>query len=157
MRLPTGVNIRLFSQKDSSTFLTAYRHCFSEQWEEGACRALLTKPHVKIWLAMEGDEVIGFIVISQAEDEAEIVTIGVVLEHRKQGVASQLLERALQGMKHCFLEVSVENSMAYGFYQQHGFVEVGRRKDYYREGDRRVDAVIMEKLFYNVPCSVSLE
>lgn len=91
--------------------------------------------------------IIGFIVISMAEGEAEIITIGVVPEHQKLGIASQLLEHALNGVTHCFLEVSVGNEAAYAFYQQFGFVEVGRRKDYYWEGDRRVDAIIMEKLF----------
>jgi len=46
-------------------------------------------------------------------------------------------------LKQVILEVRASNSAAQNFYKQCGFSEIGRRKDYYRLGDGRENAVLM--------------
>ena len=88
----------------------------------------------------------GFIVYRIAVDEAEIITIGVNPEMRRQGIASAMIgiiEKTLlnQGVKKIFLEVAVTNTSAQKLYENMGFKVVGLRPKYY-DG---VDAILMSK------------
>ena len=67
-------------------------------------------------------------------------------EYRRQGVASQLLDvfRRFgegQGLAFLTLEVRDSNQAARALYARHGFVEAGRRKNYYQHP--KEDAIIM--------------
>ena len=101
-------------------------------------------------LKQSGCEIImsenGFIVYRIAVDEAEIITIGVNPEMRRQGIASAMIgiiEKTLlnQGVKKIFLEVAATNTSAQKLYENMGFKVVGLRPKYY-DG---VDAILMSK------------
>lgn len=88
----------------------------------------------------------GFIVYRIAVDEAEIITIGVTPEMRRNGIASAMIgiiEKTLknQGVKKLFLEVASNNIPAQKLYKNYGFKTVGLRPKYY-DG---VDAILMSK------------
>ncbi|MCQ2568659.1 MAG: ribosomal protein S18-alanine N-acetyltransferase [Alphaproteobacteria bacterium] len=88
----------------------------------------------------------GFIVYRIAVDEAEIITIGVNPETRRNGIASAMIgiiEKTLknQGVKKIFLEVASNNEPAKRLYESMGFKMVGLRPKYY-DG---VDAILMAK------------
>ena len=88
----------------------------------------------------------GFIVYRIAVDEAEIITIGVNPDFRRQGIAAAIvgiIEKTLknQGVKKIFLEVASNNIPAQKLYENSGFVQVGLRPKYY-DG---VDAILMSK------------
>ena len=88
----------------------------------------------------------GFIVYRIVVDEAEIITIGVNPEKRRQGIASAMIgiiEKNLknQGVKKIFLEVALNNKPAKKLYENMGFKVVGSRPKYY-DG---VDAILMAK------------
>ena len=88
----------------------------------------------------------GFIVYRIAADEAEIITIGVNPDFRRQGIATAMvgiIEKTLknQGVKKIFLEVASNNIAAQKLYENSGFVRVGLRPRYY-DG---VDAILMSK------------
>lgn len=88
----------------------------------------------------------GFIVYRIAADEAEIITIGVNPDFRRQGIAAAMvgiIEKTLknQGIKKIFLEVASNNIPAQKLYENSGFVRVGLRPKYY-DG---VDAILMSK------------
>ncbi len=90
----------------------------------------------------------GFIVWRTVADEAEIITIGVNPDNRKQGIATAMLtlvenELKKSGVKKIFLEVSTNNFPALNLYKNNGFVQISVRKNYYEDGS---DAVLMEKL-----------
>lgn len=101
-------------------------------------------------LKQSGCEIImsenGFIVYRIAVDEAEIITIGVDPEMRRQGIAAAMIgiiEKNLknQGVKKIFLEVALNNEPAKRLYESMGFKVVGSRPKYY-DG---VDAILMVK------------
>jgi ribosomal-protein-alanine N-acetyltransferase len=88
----------------------------------------------------------GFIVYRIAVDEAEIITIGVAPQMRRNGIASAMIgiiEKNLknQGVKKIFLEVSATNIPAQKLYENAGFKPVGSRPKYY-DG---IDAILMAK------------
>lgn len=90
----------------------------------------------------------GFIVWRTVADEAEIITIGVNPDNRKQGIATAMLtlvENELRkiGIKKIFLEVSTNNLPALNLYKNNGFTQISVRKKYYDDGS---DAILMEKL-----------
>lgn len=95
--------------------------------------------------------VLGFIISRKVLDEAEVLTIAVGPEHRRQGVAAALLEvhlstMAMERVRHLFLEVDEANVPAKTLYARFGFVEKGRREGYYRTEDgSRATALIMRK------------
>lgn len=82
---------------------------------------------------------VGFLLMRQAADEAEVLTIAVDPRQRGRGHARALLEAAFRRLyrdrvKAVFLEVDGGNEAALALYRRLGFVKVGERKGYYRAG-----------------------
>jgi ribosomal-protein-alanine N-acetyltransferase len=91
----------------------------------------------------------GYLLATMSDDEAEILSIGVTPDRQRQGVGQRLLQHFLehgtsQNMKRVFLEVAENNLPAVGLYRDFGFVEFGRRKGYYKQGNRKIDAIMMK-------------
>ena len=83
------------------------------------------------------------------DDEAEILSIGVTPDRQRQGVGKRLLQHffehgASQNMARVVLEVAEDNVPALGLYRDFGFVEFGRRKGYYKQGNQKIDAIMMK-------------
>lgn len=113
-------------------------------------------PH-KPWTAQDfadlkksGCEIIasqnGFAVWRVVAGEAEIITIGVHPDARKNGIASAMLTlieddvKKHEGTK-IFLEVAENNTAARALYENSGYKQIGKRPKYY-DG---IDAILMEK------------
>lgn len=93
--------------------------------------------------------VCGFVCGRSCAGEAELLKIAVGREHRRQGIAGQLVAytlRALaeQGVDRCFLELRAGNLPALALYERFGFGRVGLRKKYYASPPE--DAILMEKI-----------
>lgn len=83
---------------------------------------------------------VGFILSRVAADEAEVLTIVVAAARRRNGIGRTLVESHLARLRNVqvktlFLEVGEDNLAARKLYAGLGFVEVGRRKNYYRTAD----------------------
>lgn len=91
----------------------------------------------------------GFILMRNAADETEVITIAVDPACRGLGLGRRLLAAGLaaaraQGARQAFLEVAVDNHAALALYRRAGFAEIGRRRGYYhRAPDEAVDALVM--------------
>lgn len=90
----------------------------------------------------------GMVMARVAADEAEILTLAVHPALRRQGLARALLGAAAviaaeEGAASLFLEVALRNDGARALYAAAGFVEVGRRRRYYADGD---DAMVMRRV-----------
>ena len=89
--------------------------------------------------------VIGFVIGLAAAGEAEILALCVAQSHRRRGVARTMLRRfarelAAEGTTQLHLEVRASNFPARELYARTGFVETGRRRNYYQGTE---DAVTM--------------
>lgn len=93
----------------------------------------------------------GFALIRFAGPEAELLTLAVDPNKRRQGIAHGLM---MQMERFClthkvaeiFLEVVDTNTAARALYQSRGFTVKGARKDYYNgPNGTKVSAVVMSK------------
>ena len=92
----------------------------------------------------------GFIILSSAADQAEILTIAVDPAERRRGIARALLDIAEtelvdNGVDTLFLEVAEDNEAAIKFYKGAGFEPIGRRPAYYKREIGRVAAITYRK------------
>ena len=91
----------------------------------------------------------GYLLATMIDGEAEILSIGVTPDRQRQGVGKRLLQHFFEhgiskNMTRFVLEVAEDNVPALGLYRDFGFVEFGRRKDYYKQGNRKIDAIMMK-------------
>ncbi len=112
-----------------------------EAWGEDAIALQLAMPGVFGLLHPRG----GMILARVTEDEAEVLTLAVAPEVRRQGVAAALLAGAMaaareQAARTRVLAVAIGNTGARALYERAGFVEAGRRPRYYADGG---DALIL--------------
>ena len=117
--------------------------CFDRPWDVGAFEDILEMPGTRAFVISDGDNPSGFAVLRQAADEAEIITIGIRPESRRNGLARTLLARSVEAIPDCrtlILEVSERNDPARAFYETLGFSVAGRRRRYYADG---ADALVM--------------
>ena len=121
--------------------------CFpSDPWSEDLFRAALDHPNT-VLLAAEGEDgaVLGYAVLSAVLDEGNLDNIAVAPHCRRRGVADALLSALADigrtSLSVLFLEVRASNLPAFALYKKHGFVPVGRRKDYYETP--KEDALLM--------------
>jgi [ribosomal protein S18]-alanine N-acetyltransferase len=98
---------------------------------------------VRYLVATDGDEVVGHAVVSVVADVSELQRIAVNAAHRRAGLATSLLEEVvdlarIEGADRLLLEVREDNAGAIAFYAARGFVEIDRRRRYYRDGGTAV-------------------
>jgi len=124
------------------------RLCFSEPWSEETIRDELNTPFSRYFVCCEEGRVLGYIGTRILFDQCDITNIAVHPECRRKGIASLLLcelekTASEMGVKYLNLEVRVGNVPARSFYEKSGFVEVGKRKDFYQKPTE--DAILMTK------------
>ena len=125
-----------------------HARCFTtpRPWTAAEFAALLAEPPVFATLAETG-----FALGRVVADEAELLTIAVAPEARRQGEGRALLDGFLRtararGAETAFLEVAADNAAALALYSRSGFAEAGRRRGYYHSpGNPPVDALVMVK------------
>jgi ribosomal-protein-alanine N-acetyltransferase len=127
-----------------------HRRCFAQPWSAADLRRLAEAPHCHGMGARFGDQLAGFILISAAAEEAEILTLAVDEPWRRSGVGRMLLEAALaeaaeRGVAAMLLEVGVRNAAAQALYTGAGFAIVGRRRNYYKGPEGNEDALLMKR------------
>ena len=128
------------------------RICFSRPWSrkmlaeelENQCAAFLVAED-----SVSG-RVLGYSGLMVVADEGYITNVAVFPEYRRQGIAAQILQVFVQfaeanRLAFLTLEVRPSNAAAIALYQDFGFEEVGRRKNYYDLP--KEDALILTKYF----------
>ncbi len=95
---------------------------------------------------MQLSKIIGYSIIIYAMDQADLANIAILPQCRGQKLGKCLLEKTMEkarcyGASEVFLEVRESNLAARGLYLSSDFVEIGRRKKYYK--NPREDAIIM--------------
>lgn len=133
---------------DAAELAAIHAEAFETPWNAAAFAALLESPGVA-GLAEAGGA--GLILWRRVLDEAEVLTLAVRPEARRQGLARGLVEAALglaaqSGARRAFLEVACDNAGALALYAACGFAPVGTRPGYYRRADGpAVDARLLAR------------
>lgn len=122
--------------------------CFSDPWSEKSVASELVNP-LSYWLVAIADNVVvGYVGSQTVMGETDMMNVAVHPDYRRRGIAKALIEALICGLKerdsHCLtLEVRASNSPAIALYTELGFLEAGRRKNYYR--NPKEDALILRK------------
>lgn len=124
--------------------------CFSDPWSEASFRQAVDNPGVFFRIATEGASgpVVGYVVAWFAGGEGEIANVAVVPSARGRGIGGMLLDAAIaaardHGAEALYLDVRESNARARALYDSRGFVEVGRRRRYYRRPAE--DAIVLRR------------
>ena len=139
----TDLVVRPATRADLARVVEIERVAFTDPWSLESFAALLSKPRVLFAVAErratagEGGELVGYVVAWFVVDEAEVANVAVAAEARGQGIGARLLDEALsvarqQGAASVYLEVRDSNAAARALYASRGFVQIGRRRRYYR-------------------------
>lgn len=122
--------------------------CFSDPWSENSVASELTNP-LSLWLvAVDENRVVGYIGSQSVLDGADMMNVAVHPDCRRRGIGRALIERLVAELKKTpvkflMLEVRASNDAAIHLYEHLGFVQVGCRRNYYR--NPKEDALILRK------------
>ncbi|MEE2998562.1 MAG: N-acetyltransferase [Pseudomonadota bacterium] len=149
---------------------SVHARCFEVSWSTKDFHQLLTLPSVFGFMAIVKSKdsanytdcsqsetrafklgYAGFVLCLVGGEECEILTICVLPEWRRNGLAINLIKNVITrarkfDVKKVLLEVAEDNEVAQYFYVDQGFEAFGRRNHYYQQKKRRVDAIQYHKI-----------
>jgi ribosomal-protein-alanine N-acetyltransferase len=110
-------------------------------WSASQYKEEFSSPTRHFVVALDQEEsIIGYAgVFAPGDTEADILTVGVVPNHRGQGIAKALMALLTdwanaQGSTAMMLEVKTDNHEAIGLYESLGYLKLNVRKDYFGAG-----------------------
>ena len=122
--------------------------CFADPWSEKSVASELDNIWALWLVAVEDDRVIGYIGSQTSIDETDVMNVAVHPDCRRRGIAETLIVNLVEELKKkgshaLMLEVRASNAPAIALYEKLGFLQVGCRKNYYR--NPKEDALILRK------------
>ena len=119
-----------------------------EAWSRQSYAREIADTALRHYLAVEDEDgtLLGWGGVMVIGSSAELLTIGVVPQARRRGLATDLLHALLEtargrGAVEIFLEVREDNEVARAFYDREGFERLRLRRGYYDNG--RVNGIEM--------------
>ena len=122
--------------------------CFSDPWSEKSVASELENKLAYWLVAVEDDRVAGYVGSQTVCGETDMMNIAVHPDFRRRGIAESLVNALVEDLQkqesHSLtLEVRASNEAAQKLYEKLGFMQVGLRKNYYR--NPKEDAYILRK------------
>jgi ribosomal-protein-alanine N-acetyltransferase len=119
---------------------------FSSPWSRNGFVRELENPVAQLWVLMSDRILLGYLCFWAVGDEMQLLNLAVHPRYRGRGHGSYLLTKMIdlacsKGISRIWLEVRVSGSTARRLYEKFGFVESGRRRNYYT--DPAEDAIVM--------------
>jgi len=140
------LSLRLLVSEDIPQVMELERSAHSHPWRQSSFEDCL-KGRQKCWLAEHNQKLVGYVVITHAGGDAELLNIAVSPKFQRKGIGSSLLQHAISCVAgHAdmlFLEVRISNRKAIELYSKEGFFELGNRKNYYPTHNGHEDALLM--------------
>lgn len=145
-----GGHVAPLAPRDAGSVAGIHAESFARPWDAHEIERMLADPMVigEGLFDGTGRRLDGFVLSRQVLDEAEILTIAVAKSRRGSGLARRLLTThlatlAARKVATLHLEVEEGNAPALALYRRLGFVEVGRRKGYYRTPEGPAAALLL--------------
>ncbi len=144
--LPSGVSA--MGAADLDAVMALENRVYPFPWTRGNFSDSLASGY-SAWLIKVSGSLVGYAVMMQAHDEAQLLNLSIAPERRRSGFGSALLAHLLAQARSCgatrmLLEVRRSNDPALALYQHHGFAQIGERRDYYPAQQGREDALVLE-------------
>jgi ribosomal-protein-alanine N-acetyltransferase len=119
---------------------------FSTPWSRKGFLQELENPIARLWALMCDRILLGYLSFWAVREEMQLLDLAVHPRYRSRGHGSYLLARMIdfacsKGISRIWLEVRASGSAARRLYEKSGFLESGRRKNYYTNPTE--DAIVM--------------
>lgn len=143
-----SVTIRRAIASDYSQIVKVELSSFERPYSPELLLLLLHLHHDMFYVAMVGEEVVGYVVGAKRCDGCgHVISIAVKPEWRRRGIGTRLMTALLstfkkKRLKKAILEVAVSNEGAIAFYRHLGFEIATVLRNYYPWGE---DAYLMVK------------
>lgn len=116
-------------------------------WSRGNFADSMTSGY-SCWVCRVGGELVGYLVLMLAVDDAHLLNISVSEKRQGMGFGARLLRQAmisgrLGGATTLLLEVRPSNEKALELYRHFGFQQIGVRRGYYPAEKGREDALVL--------------
>lgn len=142
------MEIRQMQTGDVSAIAELEKICFHDPWSENSIASELNNP-LACWLvAIVDGELAAYVGSQTVLDGSDMMNIAVSPQYRRQGIAEALILALCKALKErnsicLLLEVRASNIPAISLYEKLAFIQVGRRKNYYR--NPKEDALILRR------------
>jgi [ribosomal protein S18]-alanine N-acetyltransferase len=142
-----NIDLRRLDQADLDTVEAIERASYPTPWSRSMFAAELRKPSaLALGAYLDSGELVAYAFVSRYVDAWHVMNVAVAPQHRRRGIATELLERLFEvtagdQRRGYTLEVRVSNADAIRLYERLGFQSRGIRRGYYT--DNREDALIM--------------
>ena len=142
------MNYLLMTSEHVAQVAALEKACLSMPWSENSITAELSNP-LSLWVvAVDGNTVAGYVGSQAVMGEADMMNLAVLPSYRRQGVGRYLVSELVAKLTDrevysLTLEVRASNEAAVKLYDSLGFVQVGRRPNYYVAP--KEDALILRK------------
>lgn len=125
------------------------KNVFSDAWDLKSLEDSFEYDYNHLLVEKKDGRVMGYVIYSDVQGDAEILRIAVDKRYRRQQVASKLMQSMLDdliesGAERVSLEVRAHNISAVSLYKKFGFVSLFVRTNYYHEPED--DALIFQKI-----------
>ena len=121
----------------------------TDAWPRDLMSQELASVHTRYIVLEDGDDIVGYagVRVLAGDPDSDVQTIAIAESRRGRGDGRRVLHELLRiaiagGARQVFLDVREDNAPARGLYDAEGFVEIGRRPQYYQPDG--VDAVVMQ-------------
>ena len=94
------MEIRKMLFQDVSKVANLEKRCFQSPWSEGSIASELNNPLAYWLVAVDEDEVLGYVGSQTVMGEADMMNIAVSEDHRRQGIANALITRLIEELNH---------------------------------------------------------
>jgi ribosomal-protein-alanine N-acetyltransferase len=117
----------------------AFPDRYGEGWTRSQCAGILPMSGVKLTLAQDDDEIVGFSLYRAVADDAELLLLAVAPSFQNKGIGQTLLRDFIEdakknGASRIHLEVR-DGNPAIRIYEALGFGQANRRRNYYHGHD----------------------
>ena len=124
--------------------------CFSHPWSQKAIEDEVHNPNAYFVTAVDEEKILGYGGMHCSHRECYVDNIAVFGHHRRKGVGTAIVEELIRESRRrkaefLSLEVRPSNRAAVGLYTKLGFLEEGRRRNFYN--DPTEDALILTLRF----------
>ena len=136
------ITYRIANAFDLPVFVSLDKELFPySPWSTSQYKEEFSSPTRYFVVALDvAENIVGYAgVFAAGSVEADILTVGVVPEHRGKGIAKELMALITdwakdQGSTAMMLEVKTDNLEAIGLYESLGYSTLNIRKDYFGAG-----------------------
>ena len=142
------INYLLMTSEHVAQVAALEKECFSMPWSENVLIGELSNP-LSLWVvAIDGDTVAGYVGSQSVMGEADMMNLAVLSSYRRQNIGKNLISELIKRLHErevysLTLEVRASNVPAIALYESRGYLQVGRRPNYYHKP--KEDALILRK------------